>query len=131
MSGNRTTQYGMDPDRVTDNLAVRSVAPDGHVDPAVEFLPDTAHPAGAAAALRSTSVIRARAAALLARAARGESAWFTLGSNDTFDDAARTVAEITRERYPWDDIPYHSRWRHFEAGGVDRKAEFDARGITV
>ena len=23
------------------------------------------------------------------------------------------------------DIPYHSRWRHFEAGGVDRKGELD------
>jgi hypothetical protein len=125
MSADRTTQYGMDPDRVTDNLAVRSVAADGHVDPLVEFLPDTAHPAGAAAALRSTSAIRARAAALLARAARGESAWFTLGSNDAFDDAARTVAEITRERYPWDDIPYHSRWRHFEAGGTNRLDELN------
>ena len=28
-------------------------------------------------------------------------------------------------RYPDLHIPYHSRWRHFEAGGVDRKAELD------
>ncbi len=123
--GDRTTQYGMDPDRLTDNVAVRGAAPDGHVDPAAEFIQDTAHPAGAVAALRNTTAIRARAAALLARAARGESAWFTIGSDDAFDDAARSVAEVTRERYPWDKIPYHSRWRHFEAGGVNRLDELN------
>lgn len=41
-------------------------------------------------------------------------------------DAARTVARLTRERYPDGRIPYHSRWRHFEAGGVDRRALLDA-----
>ena len=39
---------------------------------------------------------------------------------------ADRVAAITRERYPTLAIPPHSRWRHFEAGGVDRKAELDA-----
>ena len=34
---------------------------------------------------------------------------------------------MTRTRYPDLEIPYHSRWRHFEAGGVDRKAELDDR----
>lgn len=125
MSADRTTQYGMDPDHLTANLAVRSAAPDGHVDPAIEFMQDTAHPAGAVAALRTTTAIRARAAALLARAVRGESAWFTIGSDDAIEDAARTVAEVTRERYPWDKIPYHSRWRHFEAGGVNRLDELN------
>ena len=33
------------------------------------------------------------------------------------------VADVTRRRYPDLQIPFHSRWRHFEAGGVDRKAE--------
>lgn len=33
------------------------------------------------------------------------------------------VAELTRARYPDLVIPYHSRWRHFEAGGVDRLAQ--------
>ena len=37
------------------------------------------------------------------------------------------VADVTRARYPDLDIPYHSRWRHFEAGGVDRRAELDTR----
>ena len=36
------------------------------------------------------------------------------------DNAAALVAELTRARYPDLKIPYHSRWRHFEAGGVNR-----------
>ena len=38
----------------------------------------------------------------------------------------RRVAALTRERFPDLRIPHHSRWRHFEAGGVDRKGELDA-----
>ena len=48
-----TENYGIDPDRPTHNLAVRSAAPDGHVDPAVEFVPDAHQPAAAAAYLRA------------------------------------------------------------------------------
>jgi len=97
----------------------------GDIDPAIEFAPDTSHPAGAATVLRTTAAIRERAAALLARARRGESQWFRIAGSDVLEDAARTVAEVTRERYPWDTIPYHSRWRHFEAGGVDRLKQLD------
>lgn len=80
----------------------------------------------AVALLRTTTAIRERADALLRRARAGESPWFTV------DDAAiavavAEVAAVTRQRYPDLDIPFHSRWRHFEAGGVDRKAELDAR----
>ncbi|MGJ7499178.1 URC4/urg3 family protein [Variovorax sp. ZT5P49] len=98
----------------------------GKVDPSIEFTADTAHPAGAASLLRTTAAIRQRAGALLARARRGESQWFRIGGDNMLEDAARTVAEVTRERYPWDTIPYHSRWRHFEAGGVNRLEELDA-----
>ncbi len=97
----------------------------GNVDPSIEFTADTSHPAGAATLLRTTAAIRQRAGALLARARRGESQWFRIGSDDALEDAARTVAEVTRERYPWDTIPYHSRWRHFEAGGIDRLKQLD------
>lgn len=122
MSGNN---YGMDPERPTANAAVRSADAEGHVDPALEFVGDTAHPAGAAAFLRTTQAVRSRAAALLARARAGESEWFTIGDDDALEDTARTVAEVTRDRYAWGPIPYHSRWRHFEAGGVNRVAELD------
>ena len=128
MSGmgiDRTSQYGMDPDHLTDDPAVRSAGPDGHVDPVTEFAYDTSHPAGAVAVLRTTAAIRERAAALLARARAGDSAWFTIGDDTAMDDAARSVTEVTRERYAWRPVPLHSRWRHFEAGGADRLAELN------
>ena len=77
---------------------------------------------GAVAQLRSTKTIRERAQALLARARRGESAWFSV-NDGAMDNAAALVAELTRARYPDLKIPYHSRWRHFEAGGIDRPGQ--------
>jgi hypothetical protein len=78
----------------------------------------------AAASLRTTTAIRERAAALLARARAGGSAWFTV-DDSAMDSAALEVVAVTRQRYSHLRIPYHSRWRHFEAGGVDRKALLD------
>jgi hypothetical protein len=78
----------------------------------------------AASALRTTTAVRERAAALLARARAGQSAWFTV-DDSALDSAALEVVAVTRERYSHLRIPYHSRWRHFEAGGVDRKALLD------
>ncbi|WP_278312439.1 URC4/urg3 family protein [Lolliginicoccus levis] len=75
--------------------------------------------ARAAAALRSTTAIRERAHHLLQRARDGRSTWFDV-DDDALEIAAAEVASITRDRYPSLEIPYHSRWRHFEAGGVDR-----------
>jgi hypothetical protein len=92
----------------------------------VNVEPDTAHPEGAAAALRTTTAIRARAGHLLQRARAGASRWFEF-DGDALHAAAAQVAELTRERYPSGAIPFHSRWRHFEAGGVDRKALLDER----
>ena len=93
-----------------------------HVDP------DTSQPAGAAAVLRSTKAIRERAQVLLHRARTGDSAWFSV-DDDSLVGAAAEVADLTRARYPDLRIPFHSRWRHFEAGGVDRKAELDGRAM--
>ena len=79
----------------------------------------------AATLLRNTATIRERANALLARARAGQSDWFAIGDDAAMDRAAQIVADVTRERYGDGPIPYHSRWRHFEAGGVDRRAELD------
>jgi hypothetical protein len=38
------------------------------------------------------------------------------------DGAAARVAAVTRRRYPDLAVPYHSRWRHFSTGGLDRAA---------
>ena len=78
----------------------------------------------AVAELRSTQTIRSRAAALLERARRGESSWFVVNDGAMVNTAA-LVANVTRARYPTLKIPYHSRWRHFEAGGVDRAGRLD------
>ena len=78
------------------------------------------------APLRDPATIRARCAAITRAVQEGRSGWFTL-DRTRLGEAARRVAALTRERFPDLRIPYHSRWRHFEAGGVDRKAELDAR----
>jgi len=76
--------------------------------------------------LRSPSTIRQRCAAITEAVACGESPHFTL-QRDRLDDVAERVATLTRSRFPTLQVPFHSRWRHFEAGGVDRKAELDAK----
>jgi hypothetical protein len=87
---------------------------------------DVDTPQGAAALLRSTAAIRVRAQALLEYARAGLSPYF--GVNDhALETAAAEVAEVTRSRYPSLRIPYHSRWRHFEAGGVPRAAQLEQR----
>jgi hypothetical protein len=78
------------------------------------------------AVLRRPQTIRARCAAITAAVADERSGWFRL-DRSRLPEAAARVAALTRRRFPDLRIPYHSRWRHFEAGGVDRKAELDAR----
>jgi hypothetical protein len=75
----------------------------------------------ASAILRTTTAIRERAGQLLARARRGESRWFSV-DDGSLDTTANEVVASIRRRYPKLHVPLHSRWRHFEAGGVDRKA---------
>jgi len=78
----------------------------------------------AAATLRTTRAIRERCGQLLARARAGDSRWFTV-EDGMLATAAREVAEVTRKRYPRGAIPVHGRWRHLEAGGVDRRGELE------
>lgn len=83
-----------------------------------------AQPADAVAILRTTGAVRSRSAQLLERARSGRSGWFTVRDAGLVE-AAEEVAAVTRARYPDLAIPYHSRWRQFEVGGVDRRAELD------
>ncbi len=71
------------------------------------------------AQLLSSAAIRERCANILRCALAGESRWFTVDLGQ-LDHAAEQVAAVTRRRYPDLAVPYHSRWRHFEAGGFDR-----------
>jgi hypothetical protein len=77
-----------------------------------------------AAALLSARAVRERCANVAAAVGRGESHHWRV-DRSRLDAAAELVAAVTRRRYPSLAIPYHSRWRHFEAGGVDRRAELD------
>jgi Protein of unknown function (DUF1688) len=74
--------------------------------------------------LFDTGTTRSRAKALLARARAGQSAHFTV-HDEALPSVASLVVQTTRSRYPQLKIPYHSRWRHFEAGGVNRRAWLD------
>ena len=76
--------------------------------------------------LLSPRAIRERCANVTRAVEAGHSKHFRI-DRTRLASAARAVADVTRRRYRSLRIPYHSRWRHFAAGGVDRKAEFDRR----
>jgi len=75
--------------------------------------------------LRHPGTIRARCRSVLAAVDDERSPWFRI-ERSRVAEAAERVAALTRKRFPDLKVPPHSRWRHFEAGGVDRKAELDA-----
>ncbi|MGH7117268.1 MAG: DUF1688 family protein, partial [Stellaceae bacterium] len=77
--------------------------------------------AAGAAALLSAAAVRERCGIVFAAAEQGKTPHFRLDCA-RLDDAADRVAAITRRRYPELIVPYHSRWRHFSAGGIDRAA---------
>ncbi|MDP4303000.1 URC4/urg3 family protein [Leptothrix discophora] len=78
----------------------------------------------AARRLRDPAEIRRRCAAIAAHVDTGASAHFTL-DRTRLDAVAGRIAKLCLARFPTLRIPYHSRWRHFEAGGVDRKERLD------
>ncbi|RZL03269.1 MAG: DUF1688 family protein [Rubrivivax sp.] len=71
--------------------------------------------------LLSAKAVRRSASVLMAAAQAGQSTHFTWHP-ERVAVAAAYVAGVIRERYPDLQVPYHSRWRHFEAGGLDRWA---------
>jgi hypothetical protein len=71
--------------------------------------------------LLSAAAVRERCAIVLEAAERGETGHFGLYL-DRLDEAVARVVAVTRRRYPDLDVPFHSRWRHFTVGGVDRAA---------
>lgn len=79
----------------------------------------------AVAELRHPATIRERCANILAAGLRGELTHFRVDLR-RLPDVADAVAAVTRRRYPTLAIPYHSRWRHLDAGGVDRASALRA-----
>jgi Protein of unknown function (DUF1688) len=80
----------------------------------------------AIAYLRSPVAIRERCQQVLELACADQLRHFTYHPEKLCDVAAY-VAEVTRDAYPNLDVPFHSRWRHFDVGGLDRMAQLDAQ----
>lgn len=56
--------------------------------------------------------------------------WFQIDLANLPDAASRVVTEI-ETNYPTLDVPFHSRWRHFELGGADLWADMAvSHGLT-
>jgi len=77
--------------------------------------------------LRTPAAIRERAAQVLKYVEDGRSAWWSVDANG-LEQAVQATLAVTRQRFPNPAaIPFHSRWRHFEAGGHDRWAALAPR----
>ncbi len=69
--------------------------------------------------LRRPETIRERCETILRAGVEGELAHFSIRL-DRLPEVAREVAAVTRATYPDRRIPVHGRFRHFQAGGIDR-----------
>jgi hypothetical protein len=74
--------------------------------------------------LDDPATIRLRCAAILHAVDSNVSGHFTI-DRSRLPALADRVAALTLQRFPDLKIPYHSRWRHFETGGLDRKPVLD------
>ncbi|MFN7684470.1 MAG: DUF1688 family protein [Oligoflexia bacterium] len=74
--------------------------------------------------LFSPRAIRERTQAIYSLAEKGGT-HFALHP-EKLAEVATLVIEVTRAHYPALQIPFHSRWGHFRAGGVDRLARVRA-----
>jgi hypothetical protein len=69
--------------------------------------------------LRSPEAIRERSETIFRAGLEGELENFSIHL-DRLPGVAREVAAVTLANYPDRRIPFHGRFRHFQAGGVDR-----------
>lgn len=69
--------------------------------------------------LRSPKAIRDRCSQLFELAQADQLTYFRLDLSQ-LDPVAEYVIAVIREHYPDLDVPFHSRWRHFEVGNVSR-----------
>jgi hypothetical protein len=72
--------------------------------------------------LLSPQAIRARCLKLAERAEQGQGQGYFRVHADRLSEVSSLVLEGIRRRYPDLKIPPHSRWGHFQVGGVDRLA---------
>jgi hypothetical protein len=69
--------------------------------------------------IRSPRTIRERCHGIYAQGLAGKLHHFRVRP-EKIEAIANVVIGITKENYPNGEIPYHSRWSHFQVGGVDR-----------
>jgi Protein of unknown function (DUF1688) len=87
----------------------------------------TADTTADAFSLLSAQAVRARAHRMLEIGLNDQLRHFRVNLG-RLDNAVDLVLAATRTAYPTFDVPFHSRWRHFVVGGVDRwTALADAR----
>jgi Protein of unknown function (DUF1688) len=87
----------------------------------------TADTTADAFSLLSAQAVRARAHRMLEIGLNDQLRHFRVNLGQ-LDNAVDLVLAATRTAYPTFDVPFHSRWRHFVVGGVDRwTALADAR----
>jgi hypothetical protein len=67
----------------------------------------------------SAAAVRERAHGLLRHGLAGRLDYFEIAL-DRLDACADEVVATIQASYPDLDIPFHARWRHFSAGGIDR-----------
>jgi len=79
-------------------------------------------PEAAAKSLLNAAAVRERAHAMLALGERLPNFRVDLRR---LDDTAQLVIDTTRAAYPSLDVPFHSRWRHFDIDGFDYWNEID------
>lgn len=75
---------------------------------------------------QSPQAIRDRCRLLLERVLAGESEHFRLDLN-RLGSVADYVITTMRAHYPNGEIPFHSRWQHFQVGSGERLARLENR----
>jgi Protein of unknown function (DUF1688) len=78
----------------------------------------------AIAYLRSPKAIRDRCGQLFELARQDKLSHFRCDLTQ-LERVANYVIQVMQEQYPDGQIPFHSRWQHFEVGGVPRLAQMD------
>ena len=69
----------------------------------------------------STSAIRDKAEDLFQCMLEGRTHFHLFP--EKIDEVAHYIQEVTKKNYPEGNIPFHSRWGHFNVGGVERLEE--------
>lgn len=75
--------------------------------------------------LRQLGAVRSQCARLYGLAEQDRLRHFSV-HEECLPAVADYIFELIQQDYPTLEIPFHSRWRHFEAGGIDRHRQLEA-----